>query len=186
MLFKKIVAFAVSLAILVLGCFVPTFAVELPEHVFPSPEFNYGGASVLKPEISQQYDTQAIRVYYEYSVSGNGKVLVGNSELAIKERGVLIKAAGKNNTELTVSNIGKDGIIVANKKQNFNECWKLDSANGKLTYSVYVANLNQNDTREISFRGYIILEDNVVYYTETVTFSANDITNKDIANIFRN
>ncbi len=177
MLIRKSIAFVLTLTVM-FGLFLfPVSAVELPEQQFPEPQLTCGGASVLTEQISQKYHTQAIRVYYEYIASNDGKVIVGNQQLAIKERGVLIKAEGKSNTELTVSNIGKGGVIGAKKTANFNECWNYDANSGKLTFSVYVANLETDDTRKISFRGYIVLENNVRYYTETISVSVSDIKN---------
>ncbi len=177
MFIRKSIAFVLSLVI-IFGVFsIPAFAVELPEQEFPTPDFTCGGASVLTEAVSQQYNTQAIRVYYEYLVSSDGKVVVGNDTLAIKERGVLVRADSKSDTPLTVSNIGKGGVIAAKKTSNFNECWSYDSASGKLTFSVYVANLEKDDLRKISFRGYIVLENNVRYYTETISISVSDIKN---------
>lgn len=177
MFIKKSVAFVLTLLI-TLGLFLfPVSAIELPEQQFPEPQLNYGGASVLTEEVSQKYHTQALRVYYEYVATDDGKVVVGNQQLAIKERGVLIKAEGKSNTELTVSNIGKGGVIGAKKTANFNECWNYNAQSGKLTFSVYVANLEVDDIRKISFRGYIVLENNIRYYTETVSISVSDIKN---------
>ena len=177
MLIKKSIAFVLTLAVM-FGIFLfPVSAVELPEQQFAEPQLNYGGVSVLTEEISQKYHTQAIRVYYDYIATSDGKVVVGNQQLAIKERGVLIKAEGKSNTELTVSNIGKGGVIGAKKTSKFNECWSYNAQSGKLTFSVYVANLDVNDARKISFRGYIILENDLRYYTETISVSVNDIKN---------
>ncbi len=184
MFVKKSIAFVLTLIVIFCLFLLPVHAIELPEQVFPTPQFSYGGASVLKPEISEKYNTQSIRVYYEYATTPDGKIKVGEKGLSIKERGVLIKAADTSDTALTVSNIGKGGVIVANKTQNFGECWNNDTVNGKLTYSIYVANFDKNDTRKIAFRGYIILEDNLVYYTETVYLSVSEIIRQDITDVY--
>lgn len=140
-------------------------------------DVTFDGASVLTNEAQSKINGQAIRVYYSYTLDADGKITdTKGNKYAIKERGVLFKAEGTSNAALVLDTVGKDGVYGIHKYKNLEECWQYDQESGKVTFSARVTDLAIGDTRKIQFRGYVVLDDNTVCYTDTVSLSVADIT----------
>lgn len=130
-----------------------------------------GGVSVLTDEAATQAGGQAIRFYFSYNADKNGNLVTGGQAQEMKERGIMFTA--NKNVELIVENKNKPSVEVTSKTQNFAECWKAE--NNVVTYSTFVRDFDFTDNRTIYARGYIVLADGSVAYSNIVEYSLDDI-----------
>lgn len=125
---------------------------------------------------------QAIRFKYSYdTVAGeDNTVKIAGEAFTVAERGILVKSA--NNSANLVRNTTANGVMKAVKTDKFNECWNYNAETGKYEFSMYIKGLDENDTRELVSRAYVVLKDSAgnetVFYSETSTTSVNSITEK--------
>lgn len=139
---------------------------------------SYGGASVLKEEVAEELNEQALRVYFDYTLDDEGKFIAADLlKYNIKERGIIMKGDGVSDASLVLDNVGKDGVRGIRKTGGFDKGWLYDAESGKVTFSMRVSGLEMNDTRRIKFRGYVVLDNNMICYSDTSTISVNDIKN---------
>ncbi len=147
-------------------------------------DYNYGGASILTDTAAEIAGHQAMRVYYSYKLNDNGKIDAGETEYALKERGILIANITNLNKNITVENVG-DNIIRLGKTEDFDKCWFFDSNSNTRVYSNYITGFEFTDIRRLKFRGYIILDDGTesgkIVYSDTVSTSVVEISGDDIA-----
>ncbi|MBR2043476.1 MAG: hypothetical protein IJ946_03965 [Clostridia bacterium] len=130
-----------------------------------------GGASALTDEAANEAGGQAVRFYFSYNADKNGNLIANGVGNAIKERGIMFTANG--NTDLIIENRNKSSVTVTSKTDNFSECWNKE--NNVITYSTYVKNFDYTDSRTIYARGYIILADGSVAYSNKVEYSLDGI-----------
>ncbi len=135
----------------------------------------FGGVSVMTDEAAEQYNTQGMRVFYKYKLNENGKLTDGIDEYGITERGILVRGTDVSNASLTIGNVGKDGVFGIHKYQNLDECWDYDEATRTVTFSMCVPDLKKDDSRRLTFRGYVVLDNGTVCYTDPSTVSVNDV-----------
>ncbi len=134
----------------------------------------FGGASVLTEAAANTAGKQAMRVYYSYKLNANGKIDFEGKEYSVIERGVLIKNADSD-AAMSIDNVNKGGLFSVAARADLDNCWNYDSATGTVTYSAYVTGFKPDDDREITTRGYIILENGLVCYTAMATNSVMKI-----------
>ena len=127
------------------------------------------GVSVLKDDAAQIAGKQAMRFYFSYNADSNGKILFSGNTFDVFARGILI-AAG-NSDEALVRENGK--IIKNEKTENLDNCWNYE--NGVLTYSVYTTDFGIKDDRTVKARGYVVLDDGSVHYSDILTFCIDDV-----------
>ncbi len=139
---------------------------------------SYGGASVLKEEVAQELNEQALRVYFDYTLDADGKFIDADGiKYNVKERGIIFKGENISDASLVIGNVGKEGVRGIRKTGGFDKGWNYDEQSGKVTYSMRVSGLDINDTRRIKFRGYVVLDNNMICYSDVSTISVNDIKN---------
>ncbi|MEE0946770.1 MAG: GDSL-type esterase/lipase family protein [Acutalibacteraceae bacterium] len=128
-----------------------------------------GGVAVLKDDAAQEAGGQAMRFFYSYHADENGKVLFSGKEYEITARGILVTATESGETLVR----DNENVIRVEKNEKLDECWNYE--NGVLTYSAYVKDLNMTESRKISARGYIVLDDGTVIYSSVTTYSLDDV-----------
>lgn len=139
---------------------------------------DFSGVSILTDEAAETAGSQAMRVFYTYKQNADGAVTVSGIDYRVVQRGILLKSA-ENRGTLELSQVGKNGIMGISKiGDDLNSCWSRNEETGETVFSMYVSGLEKEDTRSISFRGYVILEDGSVCYTDTVTYSVADVQAK--------
>ncbi len=135
----------------------------------------YGGASILKSDVAESLGEQAMRVYYSYQLTENGKIVADGSEYALLERGIIVSADALD-TEMVR---GGDNVITLSKTTDFDKCWIKDD-NGTYIYSNYFIGFSLDDTRTLKYRGYIVLDDGsadgLVIYTDITSNSISTIS----------
>ncbi len=127
------------------------------------------GVSVLTDEAANTAGSQAMRFYFSYSADQNGKILFSGNSHTVTARGVLI-AAGNSEEELVREN---NNVIKTEKTENLDHCWSYED--GVLTYSVYTKDFDFNDVRKVSARGYVVLSDGSVVYSEISDYCIDDV-----------
>ena len=139
----------------------------------------YDGAAKLN--IVDNDGKQAIRFKYSYdTVAGaaDNTVKIAGETYTVAERGILVKSA--NNSANLVRNTTANGVMKAVKTDKFEECWNYNAETGKYEFSMYIKGLDENDTRELVSRAYVVLKDidgnETVFYSETSTTSVEKIT----------
>ncbi len=119
---------------------------------------------------------QALRFYMAYESGAVDSVPIAGNNLTIVKRGILFKS-GASSEELLLENAGKHGIIKSERIEDFQSCWSQNPITTARVFSVCVTGLEQNDTREISARGYVVTEDGQVYYGKPLTTCVAAIPN---------
>jgi len=127
------------------------------------------GVSVLKDDAAQIAGKQAMRFYFSYNADSNGKILFSGNTFDVLARGILI-AAGNSDEALVREN---SKIIKNEKTENLDNCWNYE--NGVLTFSVYTTDFGIKDDRTVKARGYVVLDDGSVHYSDILTFCIDDV-----------
>lgn len=127
------------------------------------------GISVLKDDVAATAGSQAMRFYFSYNADQNGKMLFAGNECTVAARGILVYDRAKEQN-LTREN---GNVIKVEKTENLDHCWNY--ANGVLTFSAYITNFDLTDTRSIKVRGYVVLNDGSVLYSQISTYCVDDV-----------
>ena len=78
------------------------------EGVLTGKGLSYGGASVLKEEVAEELNEQALRVYFDYTLDDEGKFIAADLlKYNIKERGIIMKGDGVSDASLVLDNVGE-------------------------------------------------------------------------------
>ncbi len=141
--------------------YMDSFAVCVP--------LNNGGASVLTDTAANEAGCQAMRFFYSYYADEEGKALFSGKTYDIVARGVLISATEKGEA-LVCEN---KNVIRTEKRENLDQCWSYE--NDLLTFSVYAKGFSFTEARKVSARGYIILDDGTIIYSDVTNYSVDDI-----------
>ncbi len=128
------------------------------------------GVSVLKDDVAQSEGKQAMRFYFGYNADDSGNLLFGGKAYKVIARGILI-AADSSNEELVREN---SKVIKNEKTENLDSCWNYEK--GVLTYSAYTINFGLTDDRRVKARGYVVLSDGSVHYSDIHTYCIDDVT----------
>lgn len=139
---------------------------------------SFDGASVLTEETVDKAGCQAMRIYFGYTLNQNGKIVIDGKENEVVARGILVKdSTNTAGLDLTTP-LGNGVVHIFNN--NLENCWSYDQSTGKVTFSAYINRLNENDTRALSFRAYVVTADGSVYFSKTRSRSVEQITNASI------
>ncbi len=125
--------------------------------------------SVLTDTASQTAGAQALRFYFNYNADENGKLLLSGGTFELSARGILAADASKNE-ELVVDN---PNVIKSERTSDFDHCWTYQ--NGVMTFSAYITGFGASDSRNIKVRGYVILSDGTVLYSDIRNYCLDDV-----------
>lgn len=139
---------------------------------------SFDGASILKSEVSARENTQAMRVYFGYTLNENGKIVIEGEEKEIVARGILLKNAD-NKASLDVNTSIAKGVFNF-FNTDLESCWNYNEESGRVTFSAYISGFKENDERNVSFRGYIVTSDGSIYYSVSKTRNVKQIMNANI------
>lgn len=131
------------------------------------------GTSILKEESSNQ----ALRFYFSYDINGDG-VMVDSKKLSVAKRGILFADADKIDSLslLTVDN----SQISKVETSDFDSCWAYDNDSEKITFSAYLKNVTEKYfDKKLAVRGYVVLSDGTVFYSEIINESVNTVKEKN-------
>lgn len=125
------------------------------------------GISTLTREAQEQAQGQALRMYGAYHVNENGKIIIGNREYSVIQRGFVFHKLGQTDFDANSKN-----VFVFSKDENLDSCWSFED--GLLTYSVYADGFDTEDVRVISFRSFVVLDDGNTYYSPATVSSVTE------------
>ncbi len=132
------------------------------------------GALRLKDSIAAEDGSQALRFMFAYKAGESAnEIYIDGKKHTVAKRGILLKSE-RLSAALTVENIG-NGVINTGKSAEMDACWSYNTITGNVVFSTYVNELDIADSRRISARGYIELNDGRVFYSDIITAAVTDI-----------
>ena len=135
------------------------------------------GTSILKEEA----DGQALRFYFSYDVN-NEKLVTDIQKSEIAKRGILYGAEEKikDNALLTLEESDKNPNVYKKELTLFSSCWDFDNDSGKTTFSAYLKDISKKYYgKKLSVRGYVVLTDGSVFYSEIISESVDSVMEKN-------
>ncbi|MBE6739652.1 MAG: hypothetical protein E7565_04970 [Ruminococcaceae bacterium] len=134
------------------------------------------GALKLKGDVANQLGSQAMRVMFAYKADAQAdKILIDSKSETVVERGILIKDASSD-VALLKENLGNGKVFGTSKNNAMDNCWSYNSVTENVIFSTYIKNFDIDDDRKISARGYIVLADGRVFYSNIISSCVKDIT----------
>ena len=113
-------------------------------------------------------DGTDIRFMMSYTDEGSETVKIAGIDYQVAEHGVIIK--GQDSTgALTVGST--DAGVYTFSQTDLTNFWSKDDATGETVYTAYVNGFSEDDTYEISARGYVKLANGTIFYTDVATYS---------------
>ncbi len=163
------------------------------DNISVSKAVSSAGASVLNRESALISGKQAIRFFFDYKANADGTVNINGVNKTVKERGILIQNKDARtilpNTDgeylrsdceaaetLTKYYMGLGSVVGITKTTDLDELWSYSG--GTATFSAYVKGFLPSDCRKFSVRGYIMLSDNTVLYSDIKDYSVDYIVNQ--------
>ncbi len=131
-----------------------------------------GGTSILKNE----NDTQALRFYFNYDLKDEN-IVTDTKSKKIEKRGVLY-ASAENISDQSQLNLENDSVFKT-EITDLSSCWDYDQLSGKTTFSAYLKDIKEKYfDKNLIIRGYVVLSDGTVYYSEVLNESVNSVKEK--------
>ncbi len=144
-----------------------------------------GGVSMLAG--AKQTDKQALRYYFSYNTENGNDIVIDGETYTIASRGFLLADAdnvGDKAVTRTTAAEKDSGIIDANTTE-LTKCWGYtDNGDGtaKLEFSTYITGFipdggTYNNTNKLYVKGYVVLENGSVIYSEESKMTVADVAN---------
>ena len=144
-----------------------------------------GGVSMLAG--AKETDKQALRYYFNYTTVNGNDIVIDGETYTIASRGFLLADADKvgDKTVTRTTAAEKDsGIIDANTTE-LTKCWGYtDNGDGtaKLEFSTYITGFKPdegtyNNTNKLYVKGYVVLTNGSVIYSEESKMTVADVAN---------
>ena len=108
---------------------------------------------------------------YDADASNQDTIIIDDERFTVVERGILVKHAD-NSADLIKENYGKNGVV-GTVRTEMDDCFTNNSVTGSVVFSVLVEGAAISD--KLSARGYVILNDDTVYYSDVITTAYSDI-----------